>query len=803
MPYSQSATNPQTGERLVLLAETTMRQAISRIPGADGAPVPVPPPPVEPAPTTAAGIVGAATRGLALPAAGAAAGAALGAPLAGVGAIPGAAAGAGAAALAQFVGDPLVGLVNRTLGTQFTAPTQAMEALLTRIGVAQPRTEAERIVQATTAGAAGAGGVTALGRSLQAAAGHAAPVTREVGRMLAAQPVAQVAGGAGAGAAGQVAQEAGAGAAGQLAASLAGGVAGGTAAVLPGAVRSARQQRLAQPAQQPAPTVEISVPGAPTPAPQPAAAAAAATAGLDEAFADIGTLARKAAGSGPGSTTARAKLAELAQVNPEARAQAQRLGFDLPFDVLSDNPQIRAAVGLTRSIAGSEAEAAWVNTVRNAVQRADEVMQQFDAAFVEGRPAPGAVSQSILASLKARRSDLSNQADAIYNRINGTPSAPGLVARTDAAQLTNTQRLIQQITQEVGKAGMTSQERRLAAAISGEQGPVTYGRLIREKQLIGQAMQGKESPYGNVDAATLKRLYGALAQDQLDTVGAIAGEEARRELRAANLLVAQRKGLEDRIVGAFGKESDGSVATLMQSAIRSASRGDAAQFQKLLKVVPKELQRETVATALASVSSANRAGMEGAFGFAEFAKAYRGLRANPPVYKQIVGTLGKGSDAALRDLYEISKRITDARAQVLTTGKANQALVESMRAEGLVGKVMQSTMTQRAVGAAAGMGGPIAGAVMPDVVRFMSGSGNSINAAGKLFASDAFQRLVTDAATKPQVSESLMMRVANSKEMRDFARAAKIPATRGALYGWLQSALQSVGAEERQAQTSD
>jgi hypothetical protein len=180
--------------------------------------------------TTVTGLAGAATRGLALPAAGAALGAAAGAPLAGVGAIPGAIAGAGAATLAQFVGDPIVGLVNRVLGTQYTAPTKAMEDLLTRLGVAQPQTEAERIVQATAAGAGGAGGMAAVGRTVQTAAGAGAPVTREVGRMLAAQPVTQVAGGAGAGAAGQIAQEAGLGPLAQVGAALAGGVAGATAA---------------------------------------------------------------------------------------------------------------------------------------------------------------------------------------------------------------------------------------------------------------------------------------------------------------------------------------------------------------------------------------------------------------------------------------------------------------------------------------------------------------------------------------------------------------------------------------------
>jgi hypothetical protein len=186
---------------------------------------------VEPAKpeTTATGIGGAVTRGLALPAAGAALGAAMGAPIGGVGAIPGALAGGAAGVLAPLIGDPIVGTVNRMLGTKYTMPTQAMEDLLTRIGVAQPKTEAERIVQATSAGAAGAGGMAALGRTVQTLAGQASPVTREVGRMLATQPATQVAGGAGAGLAGQAAQEAGAGPLGQIGASLVGGVAGAAA----------------------------------------------------------------------------------------------------------------------------------------------------------------------------------------------------------------------------------------------------------------------------------------------------------------------------------------------------------------------------------------------------------------------------------------------------------------------------------------------------------------------------------------------------------------------------------------------
>jgi len=532
-------------------------------------------------------------------------------------------------------------------------------------------------------------------------------------------------------------------------------------------------------------TVTPATSGQPVTPAAPAAAAAAPGAApvATEAFEEVGELVRKASGSGPGSATAKAKLADLAQVNTEARAAADRLGMDLPFDVFSDNPQVRAAVGLTRSLAGGEAEAAWVNTVRTAIGKADDVVQQFDAAFIEGRPAPGATSQRILDSLNSTRTQLFNDADVIYKRVDAT------IPKTAAVQFPRLTQTLDDVLAEVGEKGLSAQEKKLYELATDPD--VTYGRLLREKNLIGQAIAGKDSPYGNMAAGDLKRLYGALAEDQLTNVGQIGGDALRQELRAANLLTAKKKALENRIVGAFGKEIDGSVATLMQSAIKSAAKGDAAQFNKLMKVVPPELRKETVATALASVSSSGRAGQEGAFGFSEFAKTYRGLRANPPVYKQVIEVLGKDADPVLRDLFEISRRITDARAQVLTTGKANQALVEAMKAEGLLGTIMQSTMAQRAVTGAAGLV-PGGGLVAPDIVQFMSkGNTEAVKAAGKLFASDEFQKLAIDSATKPEVSQAVLRRAAMSKAFGDFATAAKLPQSLDARVQFLQSAIQT------------
>jgi hypothetical protein len=535
---------------------------------------------------------------------------------------------------------------------------------------------------------------------------------------------------------------------------------------------------------------------APEVPPAAAAVAGEATAG---GVSDVLNLARKAGGMGPGSTAAKAQLVDLAQVNPEARAAAERLAIDLPFDVLSDNPQVRSAVGLTRALVAGEAEAAWEGTVRQAIQRADEISQQFDANFIAGRPAPGATSQKIVENLQQTRQTLKSDAKAIYDRIDE------MVPKSAPVELNNLRTYLDDLRTNLGAAGrMTAQESNLAKML--EKGELTYFGLKREKDLVGQAVGGLKSPYDNMAAGDLKRLYAALAQDQLDSVASLAGEEARRELRAANLLTAKQKALEKRIVGAFGQEIDGSVAQRMQTAISTAAKGDAAAFNRLMKVVPEELQKETLATALASVTAGKAAGRAAAgaaetvFSPAEFTKVYRGLRANPPVYSQMVKIMGPEWDRASRDLYEISRRIADAQARIPTTGKANQILGEAA-VEGLMGKVMSSSLAQRAATGVASTV-PGGGLVAPDIVQWMSASkGAGVQKAAKLFASPEFQELAVQSATKGgNPSQAAIRRTAMSKAFGDFAREANLPQSLDARIQYLQNAIQSGRQFEQEQQ---
>jgi hypothetical protein len=506
-----------------------------------------------------------------------------------------------------------------------------------------------------------------------------------------------------------------------------------------------------------------------------------------QAAAELGTIIRNAVGKGAKAKAAQVQIAEMAAVNPEARAAAERLGIEVPADVFSDNAQVRAAIGLTRSLAGSEAEAAWRNTVSSAVDQADNVMRAFDAQFVEGAVAPGAVSGRVRDSLTATRAALNKEASDLYNQVDAA------VPKQTPVQMNNLSATLDDIAGEVGETGMTAQEQRLAKMLQSED--VTYGRLILEKNLIGKALKKQESPYGSMDEATLKRLYAALSTDQLDNVGRIGGEELRSQLRGANLIYAKERALGTRIVNAFGEDLLGGIARKMNAAISESAKGDPGEFTRLMKAVPDDLKKEVVATALAAATRSGRGAERGGFGFSEFASLYPKLRANPPVYKQIVDALGPQSASALRDLFQVSKRMTEARANVLTTGKANQALVDSMNVESLMAKVMDSTAAKRTVGAAVSLTGPfapIAGAVMPDILDAMSkGNPDAVQAAGKMFVSPEFQNLLIEVATKPEASKKAINRVANSPRFREFAKRIGVDSKDGP--NWLRSAM-AVGA---------
>ena len=454
---------------------------------------------------------------------------------------------------------------------------------------------------------------------------------------------------------------------------------------------------------------------------------------------ELGTLLQQASKGGRGSQAAIEALAKEAKTNPEAAAAAARLGIDLPPDVLSDNPLLKNAAAMTRDLKASDAAGQFETVVINASNAADEAM-----AAIDGSPDLAAVSERVLSSLTATQTALKKGASDLYTSVDAQ------VPKSALATPNNTTRLLSDLTDELGGLdNLSSNERLLFDKLTNPDTPLTYAALVRLKQDIGRGLERGQGPYGDVNQGALKRIYGALAEDQLLTVEQIGGPELRSQLRLANQTTAKQKAFEKRIVSAFGKDLEGSIASKLRQSITAGTRGDIAGLNRILKTIPKELQREAIATAINSLSLPGGA-TDLPFGFAEFAKTIKGLKKNNPVYNKIISVLGPDSNQFLNDLLIVSQRITEARGRVSQTGKANQALIlEGLTAENIARRILDSTLGRRVVrGAAAGggvvSGGPAGGMAADAItdVLLSAGKTDRVSAAGNLLNSAAFKSLV-------------------------------------------------------------
>jgi hypothetical protein len=721
-------------------------------------------------------IAAGASRGMAPYAAAAGLGALAGAPFAGVGAGPGAAAGVAAVGAAQFIGDPLVDSVNSLFGTKFTKPTEALNQLMDMAGMAKPQSEAGQLAEKATSGAVGA--LSGVGAARSIAAG-AAPGSfwQGVSRTMAEAPIAQVASGAAAGGAAELARQSGAGPIGQTVAGLAGGLGVGATASTLGNFGS--KIGMPAPPRSDLPMLEQGFDNTTNmtvriPMQQQQRAP------LPMTYEDVARDARTAATGGMGSQQAVERLARAAPLNKDAAAAAERLGIDVPPDVLMDHTQLKEAIGLTRSMTGTVASAAWTDAVERAATQADEAM-----AMIDGSPDLSEINQVALNRMNATKAELEGQAKEIYKRIDAKISGG---AEPPTVDLVNSRRLMNKVVSSLGgkTQKLTSLEKEVMEMASPKDGVLpTYEELRRLKNDVGQAVEKASGPYADMNEMILKRLYSVLAEDQLYNVQQIGGKQLRDDLRLANQTYAKQVALGKRIVSLFGDERDGSIAQKLLTTIKSGSKGDITGFNRIVQKLPQDLRAKAVATA---ISAAAREEKTNGFGFSKYVNLYQGLRRNSEVYKTVVQTLGPDSDKFLRDLYEVSKRITEARAQVLTTGKANQALVQGMMAEGLVEGVLRNTVGKKTV-----MGVPIAG---PMVEALTKSNKNKLNAAGDLFASPEWQQLVINVSTQQNVNQKIYNAAKNSGAFKKWAREAGITDPDQ----WLRSTISStigMGAAEK------
>jgi hypothetical protein len=499
----------------------------------------------------------------------------------------------------------------------------------------------------------------------------------------------------------------------------------------------------------------------------PLNAAERARAGImDEA--ELGELLRKASSNEIGSTKAKEELATLIGEDPRLKETFGRLGIEPTIDWLSDNQQVRAAIGLTRSKVGSAAEAEYLEILRGATEKVDALM-----ASIDGAKDISSVSESVKRKMVSTRQSLAQNATEIYNEVNKK------VPQTTKVELGNTKSLLDQVKANLGgkEASLHKEERRLASIIS--EGDVSYGTLKREKDLVFKALQKQESPYGSMVESDLKELYSALSKDQIENVSRVAGAEEGVKLRGANFLWAKNRAMGERIISIFGKDEAGSVAALMKNAIQTGAKGgDITALNKLLKTIPQEdaaLRKSVVATAINDLSLSKTGNNAGNFNFQKFADTWNGIQRNAEVLRVVSREIGPEATAMLQDLYAASKVIAESQTNVKHTGKANQILSDALNAEGFFTKALSTTAGKAttAVGGAL-LGGPVgAGAGVAIQNLISKGSKEGVKRAGDLLSDPAFKALIREMAQTGEASTRSRNRLGISRAFNRFRQSTR------------------------------
>lgn len=480
---------------------------------------------------------------------------------------------------------------------------------------------------------------------------------------------------------------------------------------------------------------------------------------------DFGALARKAS---EGSRKAQEDLAAVVDINPEAKAAADALGLELPIDLVSDSKLLKQTAGLSRGIVGAESEA-WKDTVTQIGNKADEAL-----AAMDGSTDVATLSETVKNNLSKTRSDLKSAESKIYSEVDKQ-----VPARTKVTMSTTAKELKQMIDDAGGVKHADPALVKLYKRATSK--GVTYSGMKDLRQDIGEQLGNmmNKGTYGSAGERKLRIIYGALASDTLEavekTVGGEAGAALRQDLRYANKLTATRKALEKRIVNAFGKEGEGSIAGKLTTAVKTGAKGDIAGLNKIINTVPKELHKETIVTAL--MNSARTP--QGNFSPNAFTNLYQGIRKNAPVAKAVFGTLSKEENETLRSIYTIAKRTRDAENAISKTGKANQPLYDALIAQNAIGSILDSAagrMTQQAVSAIPS--GGAARAVVGKVVEAVTTTPvERLAAVNKLLGSSEFADLLESASKigSSEVPEKIARRFAASKVFSDFAKAVNMP----------------------------
>jgi len=375
--------------------------------------------------------------------------------------------------------------------------------------------------------------------------------------------------------------------------------------------------------------------------------------------------------------------------------------------------------------------------------RADAIIEKFGGTLDKGQ-----LNIDFKRTALETIEGLSKSADEVYSSLSKT------LPKTGRYEAANTVAFLQEKVREFGgveqlppklksmyKAlvSKTSTKKGTTNLITGKPNTTdttvihpTLGKIDQTRREIGQAINSRSGSFKDVETGLNKALYSKLAQDQ-EIIAKSAGLSEIAE--SAKALIIQRKGIEDNLVTILGRDLNQALSVNVGGAIKGLAKNDIGRFNKIINAIPKAQRAEIVMSAINDVFRGNGVGMQ-SLNPTQFVKWYQNINRSPAVKRALFGTLPKGSQKALDNLFKVSAGVSNALGNRVTTGRLNAMFNQET---GFLRRMVGKTIPL-AVGVATGS--PRAAATTNATMEFLQQSTNGSRKAADLLASSEFQSII-------------------------------------------------------------
>lgn len=285
----------------------------------------------------------------------------------------------------------------------------------------------------------------------------------------------------------------------------------------------------------------------------------------------------------------------------------------------------------------------------------------------------------------------------------------------------------------IKKAYQSLQPRRVEGETGAQFIAPTFENMDRLRKNIGAAAFKKEGDFKDADSALLKRLYGSLTDD----INAMAEAQGLgQQVGAAKALVAQRKGLEERMQNLLGNNLQKDIVPVVQQGLTGLRKGGAQRYKQIMdNITEPEVRTELVLTAIDDMFSKTVRG-EKQFGTLDYLKWYNDTLKNKSVRQILARDIPNDTLKALDNLAVIGEGVARATAQKIPTGVVNSVLSDQAgfmpRLLGLggrgVGRALQATPMMQETGNA--------------IISAMSRASNRTDSVKSLLAEPEFANMI-------------------------------------------------------------